>query len=99
MARTKRIKVGVPHSRKYSIAEQSVLRQAASILGVPVERLLSLREPSHANSNHEMPESEPLIFDDQSNLGQVFELEQLFSLDNAQFAPPNLETGISNTTL
>ena len=99
MARTKRIKVGPPQSRTYSIAEQSVLRQAASILGVPVERLLSPRDPSHTNSNHEILESEPLIFDDQSNLGQVLELEQLFSLDNGQFASSNLETDISNTTL
>lgn len=99
MARTKRIKAGAPPSRAYSVAEQSVLRQAASILGVPVERLLSPRDPSHANSNHEILEPEPLIFDDQSNPSQVLELEQLISLDNGQFASSNPETDISNTTL
>jgi hypothetical protein len=99
MARTKRIKSGAPQSRTYSTAEQSVLRQAASILGVPVEQLVSPRDLSHANSNHEILEPEPLIFDDQSNLGQVLELEQLLSLDNGQFASSNPETDISNTAL
>jgi hypothetical protein len=93
MARPKRIKDGAPPSRTYSNAEQSVLRQAASILGVPVEQLLSPLNPSQENSNHEVLESEPLIFDDQSNLGQMF------SLDSEQFVSSNPPTDISNTTL
>jgi hypothetical protein len=99
MARTKRIKHGGPPSRTYSTAEQPVLRQVASILGVPVEQLLSPLDSPQANSNHEVLESEPLILDDQSRLGQILELEQLFSLDSEQIVSSNPEIDISNTTL
>jgi hypothetical protein len=100
MARTKRIKLGPPQSRTYSNDEQSILRQAASILGVTFEALLlSPLHPSQANPSHEVLESEPLIFDDQSNLGQMLELEQLLSLGSEQFVSSNPETDIPDTSL
>lgn len=99
MARTKRIKNSVPPSGTYSNAQQSVIRQTASIFGISVEQLISRLNPSQANSNHEVLESEPLIFDDRSNLDRMLELESLFSLGNEQLVSSSSETVISNTTL
>jgi hypothetical protein len=99
MGRSKRIKDAAIPSSAYSDADQTVLRQAASILGVGVEDLPFTLNPSQSNLNHGLLESETPILEERHNLGETQELERLFSLDNEHFVPPNPRRDPADMTL